>query len=114
MVGPFVGIGYRHDGNTDKGHQSIRFPITIKEAGMYEIRIAYSPNANRATNVPVIIHAGGKSQAVKVNQRRRPEHGAFATIGKFAFPVGDAVVEISNAETDGHVIVDAIQLLPLK
>ena len=114
VVGPFIGIGYRHDGNTNKGRQSIRFPVTIKEAGMYEVRIAYSRNENRATNVPVMIHAGGESHLVKVNQRRAPEHGAFAMIGKFAFPVGDAAVEISNTETDGHVIVDAIQFLPLK
>jgi hypothetical protein len=114
VVGPFVGVGYRHDGNTDKGDQSIRFPIMIKEAGTYEVRMAYSANANRATNVPVIIHAEGKSQTVRVNQRVAPEHGAFAAVGKFEFSAGQAVVEISNAETDGHVIVDAIQLLPLK
>ncbi len=114
VVGPFVGIGYRHDGNTNKGRQSLRFPVSIKQAGMYEIRIAYSPNANRATNVPVTIHASGKSQTVKVNQRLAPDHGPFATIGKFPLPAGDAIVEISNADTDGHVIVDAIQLLPSK
>jgi hypothetical protein len=114
VVGPFIGIGYRHDGNLDKGHQSIRFPVTIKEAGRYEVRIAYSPNGNRATNVPVVIHVGGESRTVKVNQRRPPKHGAFAEIGKFAFPVGNAVIEISNAGTDGHVIVDAIQILLLK
>ncbi|MCB9941645.1 MAG: FAD-dependent oxidoreductase [Planctomycetaceae bacterium] len=111
VIGPYVGIGYRHDGNTDKGNQSIRFPVTIKEAGIYEVRIAYSRNENRATNIPVIIHAGDHSLAVRVNQRQSPQHGAFAAIGEFAFPVGDAVVEISNSETDGHVIVDAIQLL---
>lgn len=113
VIGPFVGIGYRHDGNARKGHQSIRFPITIKSAGMYEVRMAYSHNENRATNVPVMIRAGGKFLAVKVNQQHLPKHGGFTSVGKFAFPVGDAAVEISNAETDGHVIVDAIQLLPL-
>lgn len=114
VVGPFIGIGYRHDGNTDKGRQSIRFPVTIKKAGKYEVRIAYSRNENRATNVPVKILAGGTTMSVIVNQRQPPEHGAFATIGKFAFPSGDAAIEIGNAETDGHVLVDAIQLLPLK
>ncbi|QDV45320.1 Xanthan lyase precursor [Stieleria neptunia] len=114
VVGPFVGVGYRHDGDTDKGHQSIRFPVTIEKAGRYELRLAYSPNANRATNVPVIVRTGGESVNSKVNQRRKPDHGAFATVGKFEFPVGRAEVEINNHETDGHVIVDAIQLLPLE
>ncbi|WP_372896828.1 FAD-dependent oxidoreductase [Stieleria sp.] len=113
MVGPFVAVGYRHDGDTDKGHQSLRFSVTIKNAGRYELRLAYSPNANRATNVPVIIRAGGSTQTMTVDQRRKPEHGAFATVGKFTFPVGHAEVEINNRDTDGHVIVDAIQLLPL-
>lgn len=128
-IGPFVAIGYRHDGNTDKGHQSIQFPIVIETAGLYQVRIAYTPNANRATNVPVTIHAGDKSHKVKVNQRLVSEHGqieqrdnergdneqgAFTTIGEYHFPVGKALVEFSNAETDGYVVVDAVQLLPLK
>ncbi|TWU55361.1 FAD-dependent oxidoreductase [Rubripirellula reticaptiva] len=114
MIGPFVGVGYRHDNDTNKGHQNLRFPVTVKQAGMYEVRIAYSPNANRATNVPITIYAGSTTFSAKVNQRQRPEHGPFATVGKFAFPIGDAVVEIGNAQTNGHVIVDAIQLLPSK
>ena len=83
VVGPFVAAGYRHDGNSDKGRQSIRFPIIIKKPGVYEVRISYSPNENRATNVPVTIHAGGTQHSVKVNQRKPPEHGAFAAVGKF-------------------------------
>ncbi|MCC7335033.1 MAG: FAD-dependent oxidoreductase [Pirellulaceae bacterium] len=113
-IGPFVAIGYRHDGNTDKGHQSIQFPIMIEEAGLYQVRISYTPNANRATNVPVTVHAGDKSHKVKVDQRAAIEQGAFATIGEYHFPVGRALVEFSNAETDGYVVVDAVQLLPLK
>ncbi|WP_182871128.1 FAD-dependent oxidoreductase [Rhodopirellula sp. JC639] len=113
MIGPFVAAGYRHDGDTDKGHQSIRFPVQIKQSGTYELRIAYSPNANRATNVPVIIRSGGSSQTVTINQRRKPNHGAFASAGKFAFAAGTAEIEINNRDTDGHVIVDAIQLLPI-
>ncbi len=114
VIGPYVAAGYRHDGNADKGNQSIQFPITIEDAGQYEVRISYSSNANRATNVPVVVHTGKESHEVKVNQRKKPEHGAFGSIGEFYFPAGDALIEISNADTDGHVIVDAVQLLPQK
>lgn len=113
VIGPFVGVGYRHDDNANKGEQSVRFPVAIQKAGTYELRISYSPNDNRATNVPVTIHAGSESTAVHVNQRKKPEHGAFATVGKFSLPVGNCIIEISNADTDGHVIVDAIQLVVL-
>lgn len=113
-IGPYVAAGYRHDGDVDKGNQNIQFPITIENAGTYEVRIAYSTNANRATNVPVTVHAGQETHDVKVNQRKKPDHGAFGAIGKFYFPAGDALIQISNAETDGHVIVDAVQLVPQK
>lgn len=113
-IGPYVAAGYRHDGDVDKGNQSIQFPITIENAGTYEVRIAYSTNANRATNIPVTVHAGQETHDVKVNQRKKPDHGAFGSIGKFYFPAGDALIQISNADTDGHVIADAVQLLPQK
>lgn len=113
VVGPFVGTGYRHDGDTDKGNQSIRFPVTIQDPGTYELRIAFTPNGNRATNVPITVQAGGKSMTVTCNQQQQPDHVVFASIGKFEFPAGNATVEIINTGTDGHVIVDAIQLLPL-
>lgn len=111
-IGPFIGIGYGHDADIDKGHQTARFPIKIQDAGVYEVRIAYSPNANRATNVPVSIRSGESTHEVKLNQRQKPEDGAFTSVGKFQFSAGDASIEISNAGTDGHVIIDAVQLLP--
>lgn len=114
VVGPFVGAGYRHDDNSSKGRQIATFPVVIEEPGEYEVRLAYSPNENRATNVPVIIHAGGERHSATVNQRRPPNHRGFATVGIFTFPKGDAHVEISNAETDGHVIIDAVQFLPVR
>ncbi|QDV71122.1 Xanthan lyase precursor [Rosistilla carotiformis] len=112
VVGPFVGTGYRHDGDNDKGHQSIRFPVKIKTPGSYDVRIAYTANANRATNVPITIRAGGKTHSATCNQRKAPPHGSFTSVGEFEFPAGDATIEIGNKGTDGHVIVDAIQLLP--
>ena len=112
VVGPFVGVGYRHDANTNKGNQSARFAITVPQAGRYEVRIAWSPNANRATNVPVTVQHAGGQQVVTVNQRQKPKHGAFGTVGVFTFAAEKTVVEISNAGTDGHVIIDAVQLVP--
>jgi hypothetical protein len=114
LIGPFVGEGYSHDNDTDKGRQSVRFSVHVPRAGRYEVRIAYSPNENRATNVPVTVrHAEGET-TVRINQQRPPTHGAFATVGQYHFPAGDATIEISNANTDGHVIADAVQLLPVQ
>ena len=115
-LGPFVGVGYRHDGGRDRGKQSARYVPDLPQAGKYEVRLSYSPSSNRATNVPVtVVHADGKT-VVKVNQRKAPPvEGAFVSLGVFRFEKGKAGhVEISNQDVDGHVIIDAVQWLPVK
>lgn len=113
VIGPFVGPHYRHDANSDKGRQSIRYRFRLEQPGPYQVRIAYSAHSNRASNVPVTIeHADGQTLAT-VNQRQRPAiDGLFQPVGTFAFQADtDYVIEISNAGTDGHVIADAVQLI---
>jgi hypothetical protein len=115
-LGPFVGTGYRHDGGEKRGEQSARYTPDLPAAGKYEVRMSYAPNANRATNVPVaIVHAEGKTN-MKVNQRKAPPiQGAFVSLGTFQFAKGTAgYVEITNKDVDGHVIIDAVQWLPVK
>jgi hypothetical protein len=76
------------------------------------VRIAYTPHANRATNAPVTVHHGGGVTAKRINQRRKPSHdGATESIGVFEFE-NTATVEISNADTVGYVIIDAVQFIP--
>jgi FAD dependent oxidoreductase len=113
-VGPFVGDGYRHDGGTKDGMQSATYIPDLPNAGEYEVRIAYSPNANRATNVPVTItHAGGTAK-VKVNQRKTPPVSeTFASLGTFSFEKGKSGrVVITNEGVDGYVVIDAVVFLP--
>jgi hypothetical protein len=111
VIGPYVGAGYRHDANSEKGSQFVRFLCRVTEAGRYEVRIAYTPNENRATNVPITVrHAAGQTTA-RLNQRLKPTHGLFASVGIFSFAAGDTSIELSNTETDGYVVVDAVQLL---
>lgn len=112
---PHVGVGYWHDGDTDKGSQAVRFTIDVPEAGRYDVRLAYPAHGNRATNVPVMIHATDGVKKVLVNQRQRAEsEGLFQSLGIFNFDAGPGRIEISNTGTDGYVIADAIQLLPVK
>ena len=112
---PFVNDGYRHDGNENRGQQWAKYRPTLAKAGKYEVRMSYSVNPNRATNVPVtIVHADGKT-TVKVNQRKAPTLGAFVSLGTFRFEKGNAgYVEIGNQGVDGYVIIDAVQWLPAK
>ena len=69
------------------------------------------PGSWPTSAVPVIVQAGSVSRSFTVNQRQKPRHGPFATAGTIRLPAGDATIEISNTGTDGHVIIDCIQLL---
>ncbi len=115
-VPPFVNAGYRHDGGRDRGRQWARYTPDLPRAGKYEVRLSYSPNSNRATNVPVTItHADGQT-TVSVNQRKPPPiNGAFVSLGVFRFEKGKkGSVEISNRGVNGYVVIDAVQWLPVK
>lgn len=65
----WVGGHYLHDGNKGDATALARYEIQVPKAGRYEVRVACSQHANRATNVPVAIqHAGGG-----ISRRVEPE-----------------------------------------
>lgn len=111
-VGNFVSQGYLHDDNKNKGDVEFVFDVQLPKPGRYEVRLSYAASSNRASNVPVTIQAANQTSTVLVNQRKPAEHDQlFQTLGTFEF-TQSAKITISNANTDGHVIVDAIQLIP--
>jgi hypothetical protein len=113
-IGGYVGSQYLHDNNQSKGEMSATYKFALKEPGEYEVRIAYTANPNRATNVPVAIHhAGGEAKAV-IDQKREPAiDKLFHSLGRYRFD-REATIVITNAGTNGHVILDAVQLVPVK
>jgi hypothetical protein len=109
----YVGGNYLHDDNAGKG-KSATFVVPVKQAGMYKVRLAFTKNENRATNVPVTItytdQGNPKTLAVKVNQREATTNG-FARIADITLTQpSDVTVTISNEGANGHVIVDAVQI----
>jgi len=115
-VGEFVGNGYLHDDDMHKGESVIRFRAVAKEAGKHEIRVSYTANPNRAASVPVVVETPSEKIEAKIDQRKTPPHDKmWITVGSATLEAGQAVtVTISNAGTKGHVIADAVQLLPVK
>ena len=114
-VGEYVQFGYRHDGNAEKGKKQAVFRPKLPRAGRYEVRVAYAANPNRATNVPVTIVGADGATSVTLNQRESPKEGPFASLGTYGFAAGDrGSVVISNEDTDGYVIVDAVQFIATK
>ncbi len=112
---PFVGSGYAHDDNAEKGKQRAVFTAKLPAAGDYEVRLAYTALNNRATNVPVTVKQAAGEKTITVNQRKAPAiDGLWISLGTFTFDGKAGAVEISNKGTDGHVIIDAVQWLPVK
>ena len=105
-----------HDGNEDKGSKSVRFEAKLPKPGRYDVRLYYSPNPNRATNVPVTVHHADGSESIRVDQRKAlPKDSHSVLLGTFTFPADRPVaVTISNEGTDGYTIADAVQFVPAK
>ena len=113
-VSGFVGTRYWHDNNQGPGTKEARFSFQVKASGRYQVRLAYVPNPNRATNVPVTVHHADGQALIRVNQKIEPPiDRTFIALGTYRFQAGDKyMVVVSNREADGHVIADAIQIVP--
>lgn len=111
----FVGNGYYTDDNEGKGEKTLTFQPEFKKAGLYDVRLAYTPLANRASSVPVSLLTLDGEIDVKVNMRETPLlEGRFVSLGKYRFdPSNQWFVMVSNEETDGFVTVDCVQFLPI-
>ena len=113
-ISGFVGTDYLHDANENKGSLSATFTAKIPKSGRYEVRVAYTANPNRATNVPISVQTKGDLKKLRLNQREATKENGFQSLGIWFCETDESViVTLSNADTDGHVVVDAVQLVPL-
>ncbi|MFM1768296.1 MAG: Xanthan lyase precursor [Verrucomicrobiota bacterium] len=109
-----VGVGYLHDDNANKGGASITWTPSLPAAGLHEILILAPPHSNRASNVPVTVTIQGSApRTFRIDQRSTTE-GGFFSLGEFELPAGrGTTVTLGNAGTDGYVVADGVQFLPL-
>jgi hypothetical protein len=113
-VGHFVGDAYLHDRNESKGLGRVRYPLRVPREGRYEVRLYYTPHANRASNVPVALRHAEGEESFTVNQKTLPTPGRYdRPLGVYRFaPDAESWLEIRNEATDGYVVADAVQLVP--
>ncbi len=111
---PFVESGYRHDGNEDKAQKSARYTAKLKP-GRYQVLMSWSPNPNRATNVPVTIQHAGGSATKTVNQKLAPKtrDGLLNRSVRTSLETRPASLSI-RAGTNGYVILDAVVFRAVK
>ena len=106
----YYGSDYLHDGDTGQGSKSVRFTPTLPKAGIYEVDLHWTQNANRATNVPVDVNYNGGSTTVTVNQQQNG--GVWVPLGAYSFLAGTTgSVLIRTTGANGYVIADAVRLI---
>ena len=78
--------------------------------------MAYSAHETRAKNVPVGFSSGTQRKDFVVDQTvSLPQGKHFRPIGTVDMVVDtETIIQITNSNTVGFVILDALQLLPVK
>lgn len=105
-----VGTSYRHDASEKRGQKTAVFRPRIPDAADYDIRLLYTTHENRSSRTRVTIHRGEKEQTVVVNQRETPR-----SLGVFRLETAAPLtVTVSNAGANGFVVVDGLQLIPIR
>src|ERR1019366_6301965 len=114
FTGNYIGDGYLYDDRAMKGEKTLTFQPEFVESGIYEVRLAYIPFANRADKVAVRIFQREGDETVSVNQKQQPPiDGRFVSLGRFRFTKGSQwFVMVSTEGANGHVVADAVQFLP--
>ncbi len=109
----YVGERYLHDDAAGKGERSAVFTLRPRQPGRYAVELTWRASPSRSTAVPVRVRARDFDRSFTVNQREQPGSGeGFGRLCELDLQPGAAVeVTVSNAGTEGHVIVDAARLL---
>ncbi|QDU26607.1 ribulose-1,5-biphosphate synthetase [Anatilimnocola aggregata] len=116
---PHIDRGYVYCGEKDAttkgdGSTSATFRFKSPKTGRYQLLLAYSAHESRANNVPVTVTSGSATKTLTVDQTKPlPAGKLFRPIDTIDLQAEvETTISISNANTVGFVIVDAIQLLP--
>ena len=109
----FVGENYRYSSDAKA---TARFPFTVKDAGAYEVRVAWQPHSNRAKAAAVTVLSADGEKTIALDQSKAPEGTkGFQSIGTFRFTAGQkAAVLYRVAGARGTVHIDAVQVVPVR
>ncbi len=112
-IKPYVLDGYVHDQNQNKGGASITFTAENLTPGLYDVRLAYQFADNRSEAVKIVVaHADGEAYLTINQKKQAPIQKVWSELGRYRFEEkGQAYVLITNAESNGHVVADAVQFI---
>jgi hypothetical protein len=118
---PYIEAGYIFCGEDDPqvkgdGKATATFRFQVPKSGRYQLLMAYSAHASRAKHIPVIISSGSDMQTFAVDQTKPlPAGKHFQPIATVDLQADvETLIQVTNADTTGFVILDALQLLPIE
>ena len=113
---PYVGDGYRYAGaagTPNDGTAMATWRHTAETGGVYQLNMAYTPHATRATNVPLAVTSGPYVTNFTIDQTvPLPAGSVVRAIGTVELVTDqETVITVGTSNTTGYVILDAIQLV---
>ncbi|MEO1984001.1 MAG: hypothetical protein ABGZ24_26095, partial [Fuerstiella sp.] len=118
---PHIGRGYIYSGQKDDstkgdGKATATFRVQVPKSGRYQLLMAYSAHETRAKNVPVSVSSGDQRKDFVVDQTvSLPDGKHFRLVDTVDLAADtETIIQIFNSNTAGYVILDALQLLPIK
>jgi len=114
--GGYIGSGYLHDEAIGDGTSRAKFTFSIPESGSYEVFVAYFPHETRAKAVPLEIIAGENNIRMSIDETiPLPTGKSLRSLGTVELPSAEeATLTITNTNTKGFVILDAVVLRIVK
>ncbi len=116
---PSIASGYAVHGAAHAigdGMATATFRVRVPKSDNYMLLMAYSAHETRARNVPVTIVSGTRETKLIVDQTRAlPSGQHFQPIGKVELAAEvETTIQIKNTDTVGFIILDAVQLIPVR
>jgi hypothetical protein len=106
----YYGVDYLHDGNANKGLDSVTFRPTLLQAGQYQVYARWTANANRSTATPIDVGYPNGTNTFFVDQTANG--GQWNLLLTTNFNAGtNGFVRVRNAGTTGYVIADAVEFV---
>ena len=107
-VSPYFGSDYLD--NTNAPGSVAEWTIAVSNAAAnYSVSAQWASHPNRATNATYTVYHSGGATDVVVNQQQ--QGGEFILLGEFVNPTK---VALTDANANGYVIADAIQLASIE
>ena len=112
----YVFSGERRSTSKGDGKATATFRFEVPKSGRYQLLMAYSAHETRAKHVPVTVSSGDQRKDFVVDQTvSLPQGKHFRPIDTVDLMADtETVIQITNSNTVGFVILDALQLLSIK